>query len=149
MEEIKDYPPYLDYPKPYKPITNADRIHSMTDQELLDTLQRLMVETGSLACLGCGYEHNCILQGCNILREAVAAIQKGMWRSPDREMPEEEILVLVIVNGVFGNITFVDAVSLASYSREEGWILDEYPEWENPGISFWAPIREAPVHEKK
>ena len=34
MEEIKDYPPYLDYPKPYKPITNADRIRSMTDQEL-------------------------------------------------------------------------------------------------------------------
>lgn len=34
MEEIKDYPSYLDYPKPYKPITNADRIRSMTDEEL-------------------------------------------------------------------------------------------------------------------
>lgn len=38
MEEIKDYPPYLDYPKPYKPITNADRIRSMTDEELAETL---------------------------------------------------------------------------------------------------------------
>ena len=121
----------------------------MTDQQLIDTLQSLSMETGSLACLGCGHEHNCSLQGCNILREAVAAIQEGMWSSPDREMPEEGTMVLVIVNGVFGNITFVDAVSLASYSRDEGWILDKYPEWENPRISFWAPIREAPVHEKK
>ena len=121
----------------------------MTDQQLIGALLRLKVETGSLACAGCGHEHNCSLQGCNILREAVGSIQEGMWRSPDRETPEEETLVLVIVNGVYRNIAFVDAVSLATYSREEGWILDEYPEWENPGISFWAPIREAPVHEKK
>lgn len=121
----------------------------MTDQQLVGALLRLKVETGSLACAGCGHEHNCSLQGCNILRKAVAAIQEGMWRSPDREMPEEGTMVLVIVNGVFGSITFVNAVSLASYSRSEGWILDGYPEWENPGISFWAPIRRAPAHEKK
>lgn len=34
MAEIKSYPPYLDYPKPYKAQTNADRIRSMTDDEL-------------------------------------------------------------------------------------------------------------------
>ena len=34
MAEVKDYPPYLDYPKPYKPQTNADRIRSMSDEEL-------------------------------------------------------------------------------------------------------------------
>lgn len=31
---MKDYPPYLDYPKPRKPQTNADRIRAMTDAEL-------------------------------------------------------------------------------------------------------------------
>ena len=36
MDEIKDYPPYLDYPKPHKALTNADRIRSMTDDELND-----------------------------------------------------------------------------------------------------------------
>lgn len=120
----------------------------MTDQQLIGALLRLKVETGSLACAGCGHEHNCSLQGCNILREAVGSIQEGMWRSPDRETPEEETLVLVIVNGVYRNITFVDAVSLATYSREEGWILDEYPEWETPEISFWAPIRTLPPGRK-
>lgn len=34
MEEIKDYPSYLDYPKAYKVQTNADKIRSMTDDEL-------------------------------------------------------------------------------------------------------------------
>ena len=34
MDEIKDYPPYLDYPKPRKAQTNADRIRSMSDEEL-------------------------------------------------------------------------------------------------------------------
>ena len=34
MTEVKDYPPYLDYPKPHKAQTNADRIRSMTDEEL-------------------------------------------------------------------------------------------------------------------
>ena len=38
IEEIKDYPPYLDYPKPYKPITNADRIRSMNDEELAEII---------------------------------------------------------------------------------------------------------------
>ena len=36
MDDVKNYPPYLDYPKPYKPHTNADRIRSMSDDELND-----------------------------------------------------------------------------------------------------------------
>lgn len=38
---------------------------------LIAALGRLKVETGSLACLGCGYEHDCGIHGCAILREAV------------------------------------------------------------------------------
>ena len=34
MDEVKDYPPYQDYPKPYKAQTNADRIRDMSDEEL-------------------------------------------------------------------------------------------------------------------
>ena len=42
----------------------------MTTEELLKALARLRVETGSLACLGCGYEHNCGVNGCALLSEA-------------------------------------------------------------------------------
>ena len=38
MDEVKDYPTYLDYPKPYKSQTNADRIRAMSDEELADVV---------------------------------------------------------------------------------------------------------------
>ena len=47
----------------------------MTTVELLKALARLRVETGSLACLGCGYEHNCSVHGCQLLREAAAQLE--------------------------------------------------------------------------
>lgn len=42
----------------------------MTDQELICALRRLMVETGSLACLGCGHEHSCGIHGCAVIHRA-------------------------------------------------------------------------------
>ena len=42
----------------------------METKALLKALRKLEVETGSLACLGCGHEHNCGNHGCAILREA-------------------------------------------------------------------------------
>lgn len=52
MDEAKDYPPYLDYPKPSKSQTNADRIRSMSDEELADFLE------GINACSNCAKRWN-------------------------------------------------------------------------------------------
>lgn len=46
----------------------------MKDNELISALKRLKVETGSLACLGCGYADHCSIHGCAILRAAVDRI---------------------------------------------------------------------------
>lgn len=48
----------------------------MTDRELITALRRLRVQTGSLACLGCGYEHNCGIHGCRILRDAADRLER-------------------------------------------------------------------------
>lgn len=48
----------------------------MTMNDLLEALARLRVETGSLACLGCGHEHNCSTHGCAILRAAADLIER-------------------------------------------------------------------------
>lgn len=56
----------------------------MGHKELLAALNTLKVQTGSLACLGCGYEHGCSVHGCAILREAVEQL-KG--RHPDDGEP--------------------------------------------------------------
>lgn len=47
-----------------------------TVDEVLRGLRRLKVETGSLACFGCGREHNCGIHGCAILRDAIALIEE-------------------------------------------------------------------------
>lgn len=47
----------------------------MTNEEIVKALKRLRVETGSLSCLGCGYEHSCNVHGCQILREAAAQLE--------------------------------------------------------------------------
>lgn len=49
----------------------------MTITELIKSLQRLKVETGSIACLGCGHEHNCGIHGCAIIREATERLERA------------------------------------------------------------------------
>lgn len=47
----------------------------MKRDELIRALRRLKVETGSLACLGCGHEHSCSVHGCVIITEAIAQLK--------------------------------------------------------------------------
>ena len=53
----------------------------MKREELIQALDRLKVQTGSLACLGCGYEHTCTTKGCQILREAVEQLSAPALRT--------------------------------------------------------------------
>ena len=46
----------------------------MKTDELIKALERLKVQTGSLACLGCQHEDSCGVHGCAILREAVVQL---------------------------------------------------------------------------
>jgi hypothetical protein len=58
----------------------------MRDEDLLAALRRLKVQTGSLACLGCGREHNCGIHGCAILREAIAFVEKKLAEDRGRSV---------------------------------------------------------------
>lgn len=42
--------------------------------ELIMALQKLKVQTGSLACLGCKHEDTCGEHGCALIREAVTQL---------------------------------------------------------------------------
>lgn len=46
------------------------------NDELINTLRRLKVETGSLVCLGCGHEHSCSVRGCAIIRSAADLLEQ-------------------------------------------------------------------------
>lgn len=42
----------------------------MQTENIIKSLRRMAVNTGTLNCLGCGLEHNCGIHGCRVLREA-------------------------------------------------------------------------------
>ena len=79
---------------------------TMDYQKTVQALKRLRVETGSLACFGCGHEHNCSTQGCAILRNAVghmeAALERATltppneWVSVEERLPEKKQDVLML-----------------------------------------------------
>lgn len=59
----------------------------MNDKELLAALGRLKVETGSLACMGCGYEQNCGVHGCAVLRAAEERLRELLRPSSSASAP--------------------------------------------------------------
>lgn len=58
----------------------------MTDTELIRSLRRLKVETGSLACWGCGHEHNCGIHGCAVIRQAAERLEELRQEKPSDEL---------------------------------------------------------------
>lgn len=52
MDEAKNYPPYLDYSKPYKAKTNADHIRALSDEDLANFLIGFsrLTENGGKIC---------------------------------------------------------------------------------------------------
>ena len=52
MDEVKNYPPYLDHPKPYKAKTNAESIRALSDEDLANFLIGFswLTENGGKIC---------------------------------------------------------------------------------------------------
>lgn len=48
----------------------------MDQKEVLKALRHLKVETGSLACLGCGHENSCSTRGCAVIRAAIEVLEE-------------------------------------------------------------------------
>lgn len=113
------------------------RERKMTDVEILAALSRLKVQTGSLACLGCGYEHNCGVHGCAIMREAADLIERqteefeGLrstreWIPVEERLPENEKDVLILFEraGLRGNVYRVVGKAFHTENSAYAWETD-------------------------
>lgn len=66
------------------------------------------------------------------------------WISVEERLPYTDENVLVICNGKYKNLNFLDAYELAAYdSDEEEWILDGYPE-AVVKVTHWMPLPQPP-----
>lgn len=122
----------------------------MTDRQILQTIRGLRVETGSLACFGCGREHNCGTHGCAILRKAAdlierltaenAALQeKWLWKPVFDGGPEREGCYLVTVRH------WLDGAPVAREAFWNGvdWLSCERRHEITPRVTHWMPLPEA------
>lgn len=77
-----------------------------------------------------------------------AHIDREAWVSVEDRLPEDNKdgeTVLVIVSGKpHENITLHRAIMTAGYFQGEGWVVNEYPEWESPEVTYWMPLPEPP-----
>lgn len=46
------------------------------------------------------------------------------------------------------NITLIGAYELGEFDTDEGWILEMWPEWKDPKVTYWMPLPEPPEEEK-
>lgn len=79
---------------------------------------------------------------------AEAAVERD-WISVTDRLPEDDGDVLAIVSGYpTPNITLEDVLVVAAFCEGEGWYIEEYPDWDNPIITYWMPLPEPPREEK-
>ena len=83
-------------------------------------------------------------EAISIVKEVAEEYNNGWIPVSSGKLPEDgDKLFLVIANGKpKSNITFDNAVELATYDKECGWILENYPEAENIEIIAWQPLPE-------
>lgn len=71
------------------------------------------------------------------------------WISVEDKLPGTDRFVLVQISGrPDARTELVKAVMIASYFPGDGWILREYPEWENANPVAWMEMPK-PYKEKK
>ena len=77
-------------------------------------------------------------------RMGMEALERTRWIPCSERLPESSHDVLVVVSGTVGNIRLVDSIEIGNFDKDEGWILEMWPEWEDPNVTHWLPLPEPP-----
>ena len=106
----------------------------MIDEKLLiETMQWKMRETGTSDW------NKCLDEVERFIREFP---QVSGWIPVTERLPDNGYGVLVTVNGKHNDIIFIDALEIAEYDGDFGWIVEGYPQWTDPDVTAWQPLPE-------
>lgn len=116
----------------------------MKSEEIVKTLR-----TGSLVCMVCGYEHDCGVHGCEIMRQAADLIERlekekadAQWIPTKERLPDVGTKVLTLSKwGHISDQTLRTYMDDKPYFAPIGW---------DPGkdVTHWMPLPKAPEVEK-
>ena len=74
----------------------------------------------------------------------------GWFRPEKGELPPEGKTVLALVSGSpTENITLHASYQTAVYIPDEGWVIDEWSEWETPEVICWQNCPEIPEEVRR
>lgn len=125
----------------------------MTDQELIKALRGIKVETGSLACMGCGHEHNCGIHGCAIMRTTADRLEElerkvPRWIPVTERLPDRDVgdWCLVYADGQEGYVRYCGAVLGVDYDPETKNFFDGSLCITNL-VRYWMPMPEGPEED--
>ena len=101
------------------------------------------LKKGNCICKDCctGFE-NCTFT----LAPAPTLTPPNEWVRVEEAMPPEHEPVLCIVSGKpKPNIMLEDAYQLGSWNKADGWIIDEWLDWEGANVTWWMKLPEPPA----
>ena len=118
----------------------------------MNTLILYAMGLASLAVIIAGAFSKGVNKGLNIARSAMRnpdaippLTQPNEWVSVEQAMPPEHETVLCIVSGKpKPNIMLEDAYQLGSWNKADGWIIDEWLDWEGANVTWWMKLPEPP-----
>ena len=95
-----------------------------------------------------GIEHRCERDLLDLICNMPTLTPPNEWVSVENAMPPEHEPVLCIASGrpKLG-IMLEDAYQLGSWNKADGWIIDEYLDWEDADVSWWMPLPDPPGKE--
>ena len=79
-------------------------------------------------------------EGKNVFEIIEAQPQVSGWIPVTERLPDNGYGVLVTVNGKHNDIIFIDALEIAEYDGDVGWIVEGYPQWTDPDVTAWQPL---------
>lgn len=66
---------------------------------------------------------------------------RPQWIPVAERLPEENVSVLATVSGMPStNVTLYKTVVIAEYFGNEGWYVEEWPDWEDASPDYWMPL---------
>lgn len=67
------------------------------------------------------------------------------WISTKERLPDDNICVLALVSGQPEEHVFLEnAYQVAEYFPDNDWLIEGFPDWENPTVTWWMPLPEQP-----
>ena len=122
---------------------HVDECNAVAGADALAYIKQLEAAHRTEYCEEADYDCKALGEARKRIAELEAQVPK--WISVEERLPEVSDVVLVIANGKpREHITLIDAILIASYWGEEGWIADGFENWDKLAVTHWMELPEAP-----